>query len=64
LKVKTLIGFLFIVLVEGMFAQADLLTMQFDSGRGHIFNYAAVRLGLAGAVFLIQAGWRRESAYG
>jgi len=56
LKVKTLIGFLFIVLVEGMFAQADLLTMQFDSGRGHIFNYAAVRLGLAGAVFLIQAG--------
>jgi hypothetical protein len=55
-KLITLTGFLLIVLMEGMFVLAYLLTMQFDSARGHIFNYAAVRLGLAGAVILVLAG--------
>jgi hypothetical protein len=55
-KAKTLIGFILIVLVEGILAQAALLSMQFDAARGHIINYAALRLGLAGVFFLILAG--------
>ena len=56
MKLKFLIWFLIIVLVEGCLAQAVLLSMPFDAGRGHLFNYANLRLALAGAVFLILAG--------
>ncbi len=55
-KAKYLIGFLLIILVEGLLAQASLLTMRFDAVRGHLFNYANLRLTLAGAFFFLLAG--------
>jgi len=45
-----------IILVEGLLAQTSLLTMRFDAVRGHLFNYANLRLTLAGAFFFLLAG--------
>jgi hypothetical protein len=53
MKAKYLIAFLLIVLVEGILAQSVLLTMPFDPGRGHILNYANMRLALIGLVFFV-----------
>jgi len=55
-KLKYLAGYLILVLVEGGVALAMLLRMRFDSIRGHLFNYDALRLALAGAVILLLAG--------
>ena len=55
-KAKYLIGFLLIILLEGVLAQASLLTMRFGTERGHLFNYANLRLTLAGAFFLVLLG--------
>jgi hypothetical protein len=55
-KAKYLIGFLLIILVEGLLAQASLLSMRFDAVRGHLINYGSLRLSLAGAFFLVLAG--------
>jgi hypothetical protein len=56
LKLKYLIGYLILILVEGSLALANLLSMHFDSGRGHILSYSDLRLALAGASLVILAG--------
>jgi len=56
LKLKYLLGFLIIILVEGCLALAVLLTMRFDASRGHLFSYGTLRLALAGAAMLVLAG--------
>jgi hypothetical protein len=55
MKAKYLIALLLFVLVEGILSQAFLLTMAFDPGRGHLFNYANLRLALAGVIFFVLA---------
>jgi Dolichyl-phosphate-mannose-protein mannosyltransferase len=55
MKTKYFISFLALNFVEGLLALLALLTMHFDSGRGHIFNYASLRLVLVGCVFFILA---------
>ncbi len=65
MKPKHLLSFLIIVSLEGILVEIVLLGMRFDPGRGHIFNYATLRLALVGVVFvvllallgLIIAGW-------
>ena len=56
MKSRYLTGFLLASLVEGCLAQAALLTIRFDTGRGHLVNYTNLRWGLAGVVFLVLAG--------
>jgi hypothetical protein len=53
MKTKYYLPFLALNFVEGLLALVALLTMHFDAGRGHIFNYANLRLVLAGVVFLV-----------
>ncbi len=55
MKVKYLLSFFAIVFIEGLLAIFVLLTMRFTVGRGHIFNYANLRLAMAGASFLVLA---------
>ena len=55
MRAKHLLAFLAIVFVEGLLAEIVLLGMHFDAGRGHIFNYANLRLALAGVFFLVLA---------
>jgi len=65
MKPKHLLSFLIIGSLEGILVEIVLLGMRFDPGRGHIFNYATLRLALVGVVFvvllallgLIIAGW-------
>jgi hypothetical protein len=65
MKPKHLLSFLIIVFLEGILVEIVVLGMRFDPGRGHIFNYATLRLALVGMVFvvllallgLIIAGW-------
>jgi len=52
---KALAGFLLAVLIEGLLAEACLAFMRFDTLRGHIVNYASLRLGLAGVFGLLLA---------
>jgi hypothetical protein len=53
---KHLTWFLFASLIEGCLTQAVLLTMQFESSRGHLINYTALRWVLAGIVFFFLMG--------
>jgi len=46
MKTKPLAVFIALVLFEGIFAAIILLVMPFDSSRGHLLNYQAIRLGL------------------
>ena len=55
MKAKYLQSYLAIVLIEGCLAQIALLTMHFDPGRGHIINYANLKLALVGIVSLVLA---------
>jgi len=52
MKPKHVLVLCLITLIEGVLAQIVLLSMSFDPGRGHIFNYADLRLALAGFVIL------------
>jgi hypothetical protein len=55
MKSKHLRLFLIVVFLEGVLVLIALLTMHFDPGRGHIFNYANLRLALVGVVGLVLA---------
>ena len=56
MKAKYLTSFFLIVVVEGILAEAVLLSMRFNAVRGHVFNYASLRLALAGAFLLVLIG--------
>ncbi len=55
MKPKHVLVLFLVTLIEGVLAQIVLLSMSFDLGRGHVFNYATLRLALAGLVFLFLA---------
>ncbi len=56
MKSKHLSLFLFVSLVEGCLTEVVLLTMQFESSRGHLINYNALRWVMAGIVSIVLAG--------
>lgn len=53
MKTKYLNTFLALTLFEGILAEIYLLRMKFDPGRGTVFNYSSLRIGLAGGIFLV-----------
>jgi hypothetical protein len=53
MKTKYLFALFLFVLLEGILAEAVMLSMHFDPGRGRVINYAFLRWVLAGGVFIV-----------